>query len=491
MDLDDVFVWMKKMDGPRCVPTKEQLDQAQLMWPHLKDNQAEILHSQYCYCPFCHSVLNSKSIHEWDENNSAVCPVCGMPAVLGDSSGIHPHFMEGMEIAPFVLALGLENFKTEDLMDYLSFVRDCDNWDSDSVRLNALIVALFLALLTHDSYCAANYVKLKLADYLRKGIVKDTDVLTAFEFIRHLCRERDPVTCNVISELVLCFGARELGRVAYRNIVKAAAADDSLAPFLAAWHLRDGIGVKEDRESASRITISQFHHYMPILIDDPSPEGRANAFIAAYTFATCQDFLPEDAKPKQFPEYHYSPFSDDIYAAYLMAIELYKRLVFPDTILYRSLYAYAQERARVYRRFANRRRKCDPPNDEYALFVTMSVGGYEHGVFEISDLFHYVESYELHFTLRCDRPFVLISPNLGKAKWIPAFQGVRFNLAFVSSIEGSEGKFLYGKIIPDGYSLSNDPQKVGEVLRINFLKREEIEDLEEHYEETQHSYHKS
>lgn len=58
---------------------------------HSVDNEIEILNSEKCGCVFCRSLFDARKISDWisDENGvSAICPECGMDAVIGDASGV-------------------------------------------------------------------------------------------------------------------------------------------------------------------------------------------------------------------------------------------------------------------------------------------------------------------------------------------------------------------------------------------------------------------
>ena len=58
---------------------------------HAVDNEIEILRSKRCGCFFCRHEFDAKSVHDWvsdKRGTSALCPECGMDAVIGDASGI-------------------------------------------------------------------------------------------------------------------------------------------------------------------------------------------------------------------------------------------------------------------------------------------------------------------------------------------------------------------------------------------------------------------
>jgi hypothetical protein len=57
---------------------------------HSSGNRAEVLRSGICGCFFCRIVFAPAEIREWavNDDDTAMCPQCGLDAVLGDASGL-------------------------------------------------------------------------------------------------------------------------------------------------------------------------------------------------------------------------------------------------------------------------------------------------------------------------------------------------------------------------------------------------------------------
>jgi hypothetical protein len=58
---------------------------------HASNNEIEILHSKTCSCFFCRQTYDARKVNDWinDERGvTALCPECGMDAVVGDASGL-------------------------------------------------------------------------------------------------------------------------------------------------------------------------------------------------------------------------------------------------------------------------------------------------------------------------------------------------------------------------------------------------------------------
>jgi len=55
---------------------------------HSMHNRAEIMQSEQCGCFYCLRMFTPVEIEEWvDEGQTALCPYCGIDAVLGSASG--------------------------------------------------------------------------------------------------------------------------------------------------------------------------------------------------------------------------------------------------------------------------------------------------------------------------------------------------------------------------------------------------------------------
>ncbi|MCF0113468.1 MAG: sel1 repeat family protein [Bacilli bacterium] len=58
---------------------------------HSKNNEIEILNSKRCGCFFCRGIYDARNVKDWSNDAggaSALCPECGVDAVIGDASGV-------------------------------------------------------------------------------------------------------------------------------------------------------------------------------------------------------------------------------------------------------------------------------------------------------------------------------------------------------------------------------------------------------------------
>jgi len=67
--------------------------------PHSRAHRTELQSSESCGCFFCFRTFGFGDITRWtDAEQTALCPRCGIDAVLGDASGfrIHDDFLRRM-----------------------------------------------------------------------------------------------------------------------------------------------------------------------------------------------------------------------------------------------------------------------------------------------------------------------------------------------------------------------------------------------------------
>jgi hypothetical protein len=67
-------------------------------------HRAEIESSKHCGCFYCIEIFSPSQIVEWtDDDQTALCPACGIDSVIGDGSGLQitKAFLTEMRIAWF------------------------------------------------------------------------------------------------------------------------------------------------------------------------------------------------------------------------------------------------------------------------------------------------------------------------------------------------------------------------------------------------------
>lgn len=66
---------------------------------HCTNNKAEIRASKTCGCFYCLQIFPAHEVYEWvNDEDTAICPKCGIDSVIGDESGIEytPQFLQIM-----------------------------------------------------------------------------------------------------------------------------------------------------------------------------------------------------------------------------------------------------------------------------------------------------------------------------------------------------------------------------------------------------------
>ncbi|MBO5006698.1 MAG: cytoplasmic protein [Clostridia bacterium] len=63
------------------------------------DHREQLLHDNVCGCFYCLNIFSPEKITNWLGEKTAVCPYCGIDAVIGESSGypITKEFLQKMK----------------------------------------------------------------------------------------------------------------------------------------------------------------------------------------------------------------------------------------------------------------------------------------------------------------------------------------------------------------------------------------------------------
>lgn len=478
----DIYKAMRHVFPFLCTPTPEDLKHAETVWPHFKDNQQEILRSHSCYCPFCASTCEPKHVHDWDDNNSALCPECGMPTLLGDASGIDPKVMFPTGTTPFVFALDLKKFSEVELMDYLNLIRTSQSFNEPLVRRNTFLVAFYLSVGFQNPFAStlvADFFGVGLTD---PGAKKFPDVRRGFDFLKKMYQGTEPVANIRMSEYALGFRLEEeCAKHAYEYVSKTSATGEFKSALLTAWHLADGYGVEKDKEFARKIVESRHKDHFDSMIQHLDPYSASCAFLSAFLMAYALDELPEKVSAKKIQQMDRVPYADQIHAYYLIAIAAYEKLVEPETAIYARAYQIAKRRKKIYATFSELAPEGEYPYDEYCLDATFHTGAAFPSVFRIFNIEHDADAYELNFTMTAEDVYYLVSPTGGFAERIEPGEEVEFSIPFVHSYEGSECEFTAFRMEGNTISFLDESEEYPEedevVFSIRLLTREDVNEM--------------
>ncbi len=73
---------------PRLTERWPNQDRLEAAHKHCSLNRAELQTSSHCGCFYCFAIFGPVDISEWiDEEQTALCPKCGIDSVIGSTSG--------------------------------------------------------------------------------------------------------------------------------------------------------------------------------------------------------------------------------------------------------------------------------------------------------------------------------------------------------------------------------------------------------------------
>ncbi len=96
---------------------------------HLHSNDAEILDSKECVCLACRHSFSARSVSDWFNDKgkiTALCPECGMEAVLGDASGIVLNHEDVLAISNLLFGKGYPKSNPKALLKYVGLYENGD-----------------------------------------------------------------------------------------------------------------------------------------------------------------------------------------------------------------------------------------------------------------------------------------------------------------------------------------------------------------------------
>lgn len=159
------------------------------IFAHTVGNDLEILHSEKCSCIFCRHTINARDVQDWisdDRGVTAICPECGMDALVGDASGYH---FDHETLKDLNLA-----FFGEDYMErHPEAARTyCERYRDGKISHKKANEALYIQYLALLSRLNDPYATFDLATLLEFGSeFTEPDPKTAFSYYMSSCLEGD------------------------------------------------------------------------------------------------------------------------------------------------------------------------------------------------------------------------------------------------------------------------------------------------------------
>lgn len=244
-------LWLLHARAERCYHNEEMKIDSPLEELHERahDNEIEILGSKTCSCFFCRQTYDARKVNDWvngQNGMTAICPECGMDAVIGDKGG-EPLSKETLK------ALNLAYYG-EDYMEKhpdaaKKFIERYQNKKITHKKSNELLYIQYLSLLAGrgDSTSA-----LSLADLYENGDeFTNPDAKEAFSYYASASLRHNGLA---MTRLGVLSQSGALGKPDYRGAYESFAKGMALGSLDALLHFsdcyRDGIGVNPDASFA-------------------------------------------------------------------------------------------------------------------------------------------------------------------------------------------------------------------------------------------------
>ncbi len=217
---------------------------------HAVNNEIEIVASKKCGCFFCRSIYDARKVSDWisDERGvSALCPECGMDAVIGDASGIplDKPLLKEMNLACFGM-----DYMERNPGAVLAYVQ---RYVSEKITHKPYNEKLFLKYLTMLADSGDPTATLALGKFYELGgdfLPKDPE--KAVECYRRPCiKENDRALCSLGRLYEAGYGTERLfGKKAFECYAKAAALGSLEAVYCMSDCYLNGIFVEPDAHFA-------------------------------------------------------------------------------------------------------------------------------------------------------------------------------------------------------------------------------------------------
>ncbi len=180
---------------------------------HTVNNEIEILNSDNCSCIFCCQTYSARLVKDWvpdADGNNAICPNCGIDAVIGDSSG---YIFDKKRLKTINLHFFGKRYMSNNPLCLQTYI---DRYNDEEITHNQKNEELF------KKYCGILSIQGNANATYELGLLYDTgseftesDPLRAFRYYTHpelLC---DPFALNRLGMLY------KSGRLGSKNSKKA------------------------------------------------------------------------------------------------------------------------------------------------------------------------------------------------------------------------------------------------------------------------------
>lgn len=147
---------------------------------HTHNNEIEVLHSKSCSCLFCRQSFDARDVHDWtsDDNGlSAICPECGMDAVVPDNGGAP---LDKATLKEANLAFYGEDYMKKNPEAALTYVKRYEEGKITHKKENEALYIEYLSLLSAQGNPGATFTLGQLYEF--GGEFTEKDEQTAFSY---------------------------------------------------------------------------------------------------------------------------------------------------------------------------------------------------------------------------------------------------------------------------------------------------------------------
>lgn len=237
--------------------SKHDIKELKAMRSHSVDNEIEIVSSSQCGCFFCRQRYSARDVMDWindDRGTSAICPICGIDAVIGDASGI--------EITkPLLKELNLAFYPQDVIKGNPEAAKKyCERYDSGEITHKKKNEELYVSYLTALFELGDKDSAFRLAEFYEKKAEfqpLDSDAAVSI-YSNPLIKDEPRSLCRIGMIHFRNSILPEEARSAYECFAKAAALGDLTAVYLLSDCYMQGVYVKQDQSFAYKLLESAF-----------------------------------------------------------------------------------------------------------------------------------------------------------------------------------------------------------------------------------------
>ncbi len=228
---------------------KYEKNQYPEVFKHTANNEMDILKSKKCSCLFCRQTYDARKVNDWsnDDNGvTALCPECGMDAVVGDASGFS---FDHEDLKAINLAYFGEDYMHKHPQSAEKFVNRYRENKITHKKENENLYIKYLSLLASLQSSDAAYSLGELYEFGTEFTPKDP--VTALKWYSSLSLQYDG---DALTRLGVLHQSGLLGRedpdLAYQCFAKAMALGSMSGLLHFADCYLDGIHVRKDESYA-------------------------------------------------------------------------------------------------------------------------------------------------------------------------------------------------------------------------------------------------